>query len=83
LVALFYVAVQCVAQSAKAYEMGISTVMLHVPRWPFLGVTGYGFVLSAIVLIYQESLLIGDSFRKISANRSGASIEGKGDCRES
>ncbi|MDR2089071.1 MAG: TRAP transporter small permease [Clostridiales Family XIII bacterium] len=58
LITLAYITVQCVAQSAKAYEMGIATVMLHVPRWPFLGITGYGFALSAIVLLYQESLLI-------------------------
>ncbi|MDR1573590.1 MAG: TRAP transporter small permease [Clostridiales Family XIII bacterium] len=83
LVTLFYIAVQCAAQSAKAYEMGIATVMLHVPRWPFLGITGYGFILSAIVLIYQECLLIGTSLRRASESRGGVSIEERGDCHES
>jgi TRAP-type C4-dicarboxylate transport system permease small subunit len=79
LITLFYIAVQCAAQSAKAYEMGIATVMLHVPRWPFLGVTGYGFALSAIVLLYQEGLLIKGLFRKESIGATSVPIGEKGD----
>jgi TRAP-type C4-dicarboxylate transport system permease small subunit len=79
LVALAYIAVQCAAQSAKAYEMGIATVMLHVPRWPFLGVTAYGFALSAIVLIDQEYTLIKNSLCKTSALGRDISAEGKVD----
>ena len=38
----------CFAQSSVARTMGTSSLMLHIPRWPFLFLAGVGFLLITI-----------------------------------
>ena len=64
----------CFAQSTVARRMGTSSLMLDIPRWPFIFLSGVGFLLITVSVplsIYKNHMLKNAEKKSINGIQEG------------